>query len=455
MRLKRLVAACFPSAGALREIGGTLFATVAVLAGGAAQSVVIARELGPYGKGVISLIILLPAVATPLVASGFAASATYFASRAEPIRLLRNASTFAVYASAVAVLAILALAAVDVLDNVFPDVETGYLSVSVALVPVMILQNVYAGLLMGLGRLPVINALRTCAALSSFAVVASAAAAFSDDTAILVIAGGLASVLFGTAVAQTVLLRRMVGPIELGWDRPLLRQQAAYAARDHPGAVLSYLNYRLDQLFVSAYVGASGVGVYSVAVTLGEILWLAPDALSTVIFPRSSRKEFGDSRRSAVAAAGVSMCIAAIGALILWIAGQKLIEAVFSSAFRSSYEALRWLLPGAIFLGPAKILAADLAGRGYPAVNSLCAGGGLVVTATLDIVLIPREGIIGAAKASSAAYLFVALCVALAFASLGTKVSSSGRSSLHDQPVSEEGASSLEPPRKDSVRDFT
>jgi Na+-driven multidrug efflux pump len=46
-----------------------------------------------------------------------------------------------------------------------------------------------------------------------------------------------------------------------------------------------------------------------------------------------------------------------------------------------------------------------LYGRGRPGLNSLALGLGLVVTAVLDVALIPRFGAVGAAYASMIAYL--------------------------------------------------
>ena len=55
-------------------------------------------------------------------------------------------------------------------------------------------------------------------------------------------------------------------------------------------------------------------------------------------------------------------------------------------------------------MGGAKVLANELAGRGYPHYNSAVSAMALVVTLLLDVLLIPRWGAMGAAAASSVAY---------------------------------------------------
>lgn len=65
------------------------------------------------------------------------------------------------------------------------------------------------------------------------------------------------------------------------------------------------------------------------------------------------------------------------------------------------------LLPGVILLGGAKVLTNEIAGWGYPQYNSFNAGVALILTVILDLILIPRFGILGAALASSIAYTVI------------------------------------------------
>jgi Na+-driven multidrug efflux pump len=55
--------------------------------------------------------------------------------------------------------------------------------------------------------------------------------------------------------------------------------------------------------------------------------------------------------------------------------------------------------------GAAGVASGFLYGRGRPGLNSLALALGLVVTTVLDVLLIPRFGAVGAAYASTVAYL--------------------------------------------------
>jgi len=95
-----------------------------------------------------------------------------------------------------------------------------------------------------------------------------------------------------------------------------------------------------------------------------------------------------------------------MGALGLIIFGKLIIRILLSRAFLGAYVPMLVLLPGVILLGLAKILFADILGRGYPQYSSIISGSSLVITIVLDLTLIPRMGITGAALASSVAYTF-------------------------------------------------
>jgi Na+-driven multidrug efflux pump len=64
-----------------------------------------------------------------------------------------------------------------------------------------------------------------------------------------------------------------------------------------------------------------------------------------------------------------------------------------------------WLLPGMIGLSIAKIVSADLSGRGKPQYAAYTAGITVVLTVILDVLLIPAYNISGAAIASSISYI--------------------------------------------------
>jgi O-antigen/teichoic acid export membrane protein len=99
-----------------------------------------------------------------------------------------------------------------------------------------------------------------------------------------------------------------------------------------------------------------------------------------------------------------TLLLTALGAVGLALVGRPFIEIVYSADFLAAYIPMLVLLPGIVLLGGGKVLTNEVAGRGYPQYNSLASGVSLILTVVLDLMLIPRFGVVGASAASTMAY---------------------------------------------------
>jgi O-antigen/teichoic acid export membrane protein len=98
--------------------------------------------------------------------------------------------------------------------------------------------------------------------------------------------------------------------------------------------------------------------------------------------------------------------------LSVWVAAVPLlffsgpvIDVLYGHGFGSAVPQARVLLVGMLIGGGAGLASGYLYGRGRPGLNSIGLGVGLVLTVVLDILLIPAHGAMGAAMASTVAYL--------------------------------------------------
>jgi len=93
-----------------------------------------------------------------------------------------------------------------------------------------------------------------------------------------------------------------------------------------------------------------------------------------------------------------------LSALGLGIVASQAIPLLYGEAFRPSFAALVWILPGIVAFSTVNILAAYIAGIGKPRLNLFVAAVALVVTVSLNLYLIPRLDIVGASLTSTASY---------------------------------------------------
>jgi O-antigen/teichoic acid export membrane protein len=216
----------------------------------------------------------------------------------------------------------------------------------------------------------------------------------------------------GIAISLWALRDRLVFETVKTRRFPNIGAALSLGLRGQLGNVATFFNYRLDVFIVNYYLNTAEVGIYALGVIISEALWQLPNAAAAALLPRTARTlDKSDPAftclvcRQVFALACVSGCT--IGALSPW-----LIPMIFGSKFAPSVAVIWWILPGTIALASAKVMSADLLARGMPEYAAIFAFVTLIVTVILDLALIPRMGIQGAALASSLAYLVNAVLVA-------------------------------------------
>jgi O-antigen/teichoic acid export membrane protein len=198
----------------------------------------------------------------------------------------------------------------------------------------------------------------------------------------------------------------------VGIARPSLemaRRIYTFGTRGQLGSLLSLLNLRLDFVFVAAIAGPAALGIYAVASKYAEVLRLVPIAANWILYPRFARSEAAVAKASSRRLIPRALAVTAMTAVPLALAAGTVVPTLFGRTFDGAVVPAQILLIGLAAEGAAGVVTAFLYGRGRPGLNSLAAATGLVVTLILDVILIPRLGAVGAAIASSAAYLTTTL----------------------------------------------
>ncbi len=170
-------------------------------------------------------------------------------------------------------------------------------------------------------------------------------------------------------------------------------------------AVAYFLLLRLDQGLLEYYRGAAEVGVYSVAVYLGEMLWLLPGAL-TPLLVHSSATHATDPERDRTAAKAVRLgflVTVAVGVPLLFLV-EPLLALLAGGEYAPAAKSFKALLPGIVMFAPAAVLAGDFIGRGKPHWNTQASVLTVVVNVVIGVQLIPEYGAVGAAWSSTIAY---------------------------------------------------
>lgn len=364
--------------------------------------ILIARALGADGKGTITVVQLIAGVSTVLLGLGLPGIVTHLSARGEidGPSVSRIAWLWALLVSGALMLAS-QLAGREIARVLLPGARADFLFLgALAAMPAMV--NVLnSSFLMGKGRtrayallnastqtgqlgclvaLWALNSLTPWSAVISWLIVTSA--------------GALAGTLVIIRVRADAPIRTLSGLFSRGWKFGL----ASWLASG-----LGLLSLRLDMFLLSAFLGTVAVGLYSVSVTLAEMAWQLPNAVYAVMFPKIS----AEGAASADLAARVNRVLWPLTmALSLGIAlvAIWLVPVLFGKGFASAVLPLWLLIPGIIAYSIGIVPSAYLAGVGRPQAGAWASAANILVNLALNVVLIPRYGLGGAAVASSFSY---------------------------------------------------
>ena len=187
--------------------------------------------------------------------------------------------------------------------------------------------------------------------------------------------------------------------------RAKLKPMLAFGVKAIPGSLTDLANNRLDQLFIIPFLGFKALGFYAVAVTVNFIPFQIGTALSSSTYGQvrvaSQRGERGVAsqliRRGFVTTGAAAIAVA--------VATPTVLPILYGRRFDPSVAPTLILLPGTIAW--ALTLIATQIGNGInkPQYASIAQITGVVITITGLFIMVPRYGVAGAAIVSTVTYV--------------------------------------------------
>jgi O-antigen/teichoic acid export membrane protein len=368
-----------------------------------AAGIIVARTLGAKGNGAAVLLILIPTMIAAFSSLGVSNANGYLAGarRHTPQTLLENSLSLTMTVSLLLGIAYWIALPLSMRFLSDSNVSRSMLALAFLLVPLSLLEVYLRGILLGLERI---------AQLSIVTIVRFSSLLALNVVLVLVLKLGVLGALCagiatpGICVVLQSFFLRGNARIKLGFDKKALKDTLVFGVQAHVGTILQTFNRRLDVFIVNFFVGATSVGLYTVAVSLTELLWFLPNAFGFVLFPRTASSDLEAAKRFTPKIARLSALITAVAAGGLFLVSRSLITFFYTEEFLPCLYPLWILLPSTVSVSYSQVLFNDLGGRGKPYYGTLASLVAGFVTVVADILLIPRFDIMGAALASSLAY---------------------------------------------------
>ncbi len=179
--------------------------------------------------------------------------------------------------------------------------------------------------------------------------------------------------------------------------------------------IINFLNYRFDIWLVSYFKGNVQLGLYVLAVNFAQFILLYSKIIGGVMMPYLSEDNHEQRVKYFTTYSRINFVSVIVMVTVLAVIGDFLLVLLYGEEFAHSAAPFQVLLIGMVFTAMSQLFSIMLFSKGKNNVALLANSIGLISTVALDLLLIPKYGIIGAAWATSASYfaLFLVLLVYL------------------------------------------
>ena len=384
-----------------------------------ATAVVVARWLGPAGKGELALATTVGTLLFLALSLGVPVSLSYYLSggRLPEGALVKTAITLAGALSAAAILTAALLDRSGWCQFVFGSPRLSRTAwIIVGALPFQFLGTFLQFVILAQGRRVLFAALPVVGTL--VAALLTGLLAWSN----LLTPPSAAAAQAVSHLATASILLVCVGRRVAWWRSPaagVWKALVRYSSATYVAQNLQFLIQRVDVFLVSAMLDYRAVGLYAVAFGIAELLLLLPQRFGALYLSRVAGDRSPEGKAQEVAVSCSLVVVGTVVAAAALSAGAPFaIRFFYGDGFAGSVTPFLLLLPGVCGLAASSVQGAYLSGIGKVNTYAATAAAGLALNVALNLTLIPRYGLSGAAVASSLAYCAQAFLLIRAVARL-------------------------------------
>jgi O-antigen/teichoic acid export membrane protein len=380
-------------AGAIAQ---TVFARFLIAGVNVCTGIISARVLGSNGRGEMSAMLVWPALLAYVLTLGLPAAIRYLIRR-EPERR-KELFTMSVIGAGLSSLVAIAIGVTFIPTwlHAYPaDVIRGA-QIMMAFSPEVMLGLITTAMLETLGEFHTANQTRYAVVLLTLAglIVLALGHILTPFTGALAYTG--APVVVALWIAWYLRAHfdlRVLDP------RRTIRDLTSYGFRAYGIDLLSAISQQIDQVLVIAFLSASDVGIYVVALNASRVINILHSAVVSVVFPSASGLDTDQVVEMVGRSARVSTLVAVAFAGALAIVLPFLIPLFYGGAFARGIVVAQVLTLEAVLSGLVSVLTQAFMALGKPGIVTILQAVGLAAVLPLMVVLLPHFGLIGAALA--------------------------------------------------------
>lgn len=207
--------------------------------------------------------------------------------------------------------------------------------------------------------------------------------------------------------------------VRKGGDQPLndfIGKQVQFGLRASVNAVVWLLNSRIDVFIIMYALGLRPLGIYSVGLSLGELTWQLSSALTTSAFGRITTASQPEAAKLTAKCSRHAFAMVLCASVLIYAIGPTLIVWVYGPAFAPAGPVVRVILPGMVAYSMTPFLATFFTQQlGKPGISASIGTLSVVVCSIVTLLTIKPLGIVSGALGTSVSYTAAFFIAALVF----------------------------------------
>jgi O-antigen/teichoic acid export membrane protein len=391
-----------PTRSNVRHGGSILITSLAMLVFNIATGVMLARLLGPAGRGQLAATLLWPGLLGAIGSLGLSEAVVYLAARMPGKERVVSATALTVAFCQSAALGVAWYVIAPSILQRYGEEAVFVSRLMVLSIPLMLVSIATAGVLLGRLDIRSYNRQRLMGTvLTTLGLLGLYA--FREGSLVAVVSVYLIVGVLTTGYGLARLIRQRWFGFRA--DPSLIRNLLSYGVRSHIGTVSGIANERADQALISIVLPPTYLGLYAVALTLPSAIAIIGNSLATIALPAiTAVNSPTEMRRTLGRFVRTTLILSVLAAGILSALTSTLIGIFFGSPFLAAVPIAQVLLLASILLSVNRVMSAGLRSFNRP----FKAGAGDLLAACVTVValglLVPKIGLMGAAIASVLAY---------------------------------------------------
>lgn len=363
--------------------------------------IIIARTLGPSGKGLLAVVAMIGTVVLQLGNLGIGTFNVYAISNksARKEDIIGNSFWIGLIIGVICFLIIFLLAVY--FPTIFRNIPRSYLLFYLLSLPFIFLSQFFCDILTGEQKFRKLNIFTIITQSINLVGVVFLLLVFKLDVFYIIIWYALVNFINALLPMGFVFLRY---GFHFNFNRHVLKKSLDYGIKICLIGIFALLILRVDLYMVNFFKGMAEAGFYSLASSFGNIFFILPFSIITVIFPKINSED--KSKKESIAKySRISLFLVflmAIGALLFI---SPIIRLLYGQIFLASVKPIILLLPGLIAWSIAYILGQYFFSIGYPWKLTISWFLVAILNIVLNFIYIPQYGMIAAALSSTVSYI--------------------------------------------------